>query len=45
MMSQGAPQPPTEPGGVSKPLNLGPDEVRRAMAMAAGEQDQGSDNG
>lgn len=41
MKSQGAPQPPTEPGGVSKPMNLAPDEVRRELAAAAGDNGNG----
>ncbi len=41
MRSQGAPQPPSQPGGVTKPMTPDPEEVRRVMSMAAGEEDQG----
>lgn len=37
MPGMGAPQPPMQPGGVSAPMTLPPDEIRRTLAEQAGE--------
>lgn len=37
MMSGGAPEAPSQPGGVGKSYQLPPDEIRRMMATQAGE--------
>lgn len=36
MVSAAAPEAPTQPGGVSKPMTPNPDEMRRILAEAAG---------
>lgn len=37
MMSGGAPEAPSQPGGVGKSYQLPPDEIRRMLAVGAGE--------
>jgi hypothetical protein len=37
MPSMGAPEAPTQPGGVTKPMTPNPDEMRRVLAESAGQ--------